>query len=149
MIEAFILRAKQACYVGGGAKSTASRPAAHDLTFQDGDLNYRDSYFGGTDFIGQEVVWQANRAIWAMNYHGRILRDDLLTAVQGGMVIKAALSAMYGQGRFLGGFRYQTQGFAYADHSDGDWQAFTGIEHIFAGGTLAYQLNYHGGLIRD
>lgn len=52
MIEALILRAKAASYVGNGARAAASRPGSHDLTFQDNDLSYRDSYFGGTGFLG-------------------------------------------------------------------------------------------------
>jgi hypothetical protein len=153
MIHAFILRAKAACYVGGGNKAAASRLDAHDLTFHEGALTYCDSYFGGTDFIGQEVVWQDKIAIWAMNYQGRILRDDLISAAQAGDVIKASLAAMYAEGRFLCGFHHNHGGFAYSDQSSGDWRAFTGHETIRPysqrlDAPLAYQLNYHGGLIR-
>ena len=148
MIPNFILRAKAACYIGNGATAAPSRPGAHDLTFSDGDLSYRDSYFGGTDFLGQELVWQAGQPIWAMNYYGRILRDDLLTSAQSGAVIRAALSTLYLQGRFLGGFDHDHAGFAYHDRSEGDWRAFTGQEQILQGQTLTYRLDYHGGLIR-
>lgn len=114
-MDAFILPAKAACCVGHGAAAAASRIESNDLTLQDGDLTYRDSYFGGMDFIGQEVVWQAARPIWAMNYFGRILRDDLMTAVDGGAVIRAALSALCRAGRFPGGLQHSHGAFNYQD----------------------------------
>ena len=53
----FIVKAKAATYVGGGARGAACRPGSHDLEFADGDWSYLDSYFGGRDFIGEEVVY--------------------------------------------------------------------------------------------
>jgi hypothetical protein len=147
-LEAFIIRAKSACYVGDGSSAAPSRKDAHDLTFAEGPLHYRDSYFGGTDFIGQEVVWQDGRAVWAMNYYGRIFRDDLMNGADGGRVIKAALSAMYAEGRFLGGFRHQLDSFTYDDTNTGDYRNFTGVETIAVKSIPAYRLDYHGGLIR-
>jgi hypothetical protein len=147
-IEAFIVRAKAACYIGGGAKVAPSRPGAQDLAFSEGPLSYRDSYFGGTDFLGQEAVWQGSVPVWAMNYYGHILRDDLLDGSGSGAILKAALSALYREGRFLGGFSYQQGGFAYHDESTGDWRSFLGHETISKVGVLAYRLDYSGGLIR-
>jgi hypothetical protein len=144
----FVLAAKAACYVGDGAKASASRRGAHDLTFAQGDWSYRDSYFGGTDFLGQEVVWHRRQPVWAMNYHGFIHRDDLMNGADGGRVIKAALSAMYAEERFLGGFRFVLGKFAYQDDSQGDVGRFEGVETIRVDGIEAYRLLYHGGLIR-
>ena len=53
-LEAVIVRAKAHTYVGGGQKSLAYRPFSHDLQFHEGSFSYLDSYFGGTDFIGQK-----------------------------------------------------------------------------------------------
>ena len=103
-LTAFIVRAKAGTYVGDGEHTSPCRSGSHDLRFTDGEWTYHDSYFGGTDFIGEEVVYFAEQPVWAMNYYGRILRDDLLTAPQAGQMIKASLSRMYRQGRFLGGF---------------------------------------------
>jgi hypothetical protein len=54
-LEAFVVRAKSATYVGGGITAESSRLGSHDLTFESNDWLYRDSYFGGTDFLGQET----------------------------------------------------------------------------------------------
>ncbi len=142
------MRAKAATYVGGGAKIPSCRPGSHDLKFVDGDWVYLDSYFGGADFIGEETVWYAGEPVWAMNYYGYILRPDLITPAHAGHMIKASLSRMYTEGRFLGGFQYHEDDFTYFDTSEGEFSHFTGREWIQREGVKAYELVYHGGLIK-
>ena len=103
-LNAIIVRAKAASYVGGGARTQPSRPGANDLSWSEGEWRYLDSYFGGTDFLGQEVLWREYDPIWAMNYYGQVLRPDLIDGERAGATIKGALAAMYAEGRFLGGF---------------------------------------------
>lgn len=148
-LESFVIRAKAACYIGGGAKVLSSRQGSHDLTYSDGDWAYRDSYFGGTDFLGQEVTWHLGKPIWAMNYYGYILRPELIDSSGTGQMIKTSLSALYREGRFLGGFRLEMGAMVYEDESDGDVGRFVGSERILVSGVLAYRLSYHGGMIRD
>ena len=148
-LHSFIVRAKAATYVGSGAKIPACRPGSHDLKFVDGDWAYLDSYFGGTDFIGEEAVWYAGNPVWAMNYYGYILRPELITPEQAGHMIKASLSRMYSEGRFLGGFQYSEGDFTYYDNSEGEFNHFTGREWIQREGVKAYELVYHGGMIKD
>src|SRR5512138_3093761 len=148
-LHAFIVRAKAATYVGDGEHVAACRLGSHDLRFVDGDWAYLDSYFGGTDFIGEEVVHFGEKPVWAMNYYGRILRADLLTAAQAGQMIKASLSRMYQEGRFLGGFEHAENDLTYVDASEGSVESFHGREFIRRGQEIAYELVYHGGLIKD
>lgn len=145
----FIVAAKRATYVGDGRRAEASRQGSHDLTFASGDYAYRDSYFGGTDFLGQETVWHRGEPVWAMNYYGYILEPALIDAGRAGTTIKAALSAMYAEGRFLGGFRWSGPHGLYEDASDGDTAHFHGHEHILVAGKVAYALDYFGGVIRS
>lgn len=144
----FIVAAKAACYVGDGAAAKSCRLGSHDLGFARADWRYLDSYFGGTDFLGQEVVWHQNEPVWAMNYYGNILRDDLIDAQRAGAVIKQSLAALYGQGRFLGGFEHRVEDFVYLDENSGDVGNFRGLERILLGDTEVYRLDYHGGNIR-
>lgn len=146
-LTAFIVRAKASTYVGGGAKSLPCRPGSHDLEFHEGAFSYLDSYFGGTDFLGQEVVYYEARPVWAMNYYGRILDPARITAAQAGQTIQESLSRMYREGRFLGGFEHETENGTYVDSSEGDVTSFAGAEHIAREGVRVYELLYHGGLI--
>lgn len=148
-LAAFILTAKAACYVGGGGtRSRGSRPGSHDIFFAAGDWSYQDNYYGGTDFIGQEAVWFKNEPVWAMNYHGAILDPTAIDSARGAEVIRAALSAMYRAGRFLGGWTHDHGPYRYTDASEGDVTRFTGLETIARNGRIVYRLPYHGGLVR-
>ena len=147
-LNAFIVKAKAATYVGGGARSPPCRPGSHDLEFHEGAFSYLDSYFGETDFIGQEVVYYDDEPVWAMNYYGRILEPAMITAEEAGRIIQESLSKMYEEGRFLGGFEHDTGNGVYVDTSAGDVASFTGREWITRGGVRVYELIYHGGLVK-
>jgi hypothetical protein len=147
-LEAFIIRAKAKTYVGNGAARPPCRAGAHDIGVEQGSWAYLDSYFGGTDFLGQEVVWHAGVPVWAMNYYGRVQRPDRIDAATAGHVIKQALSALYSEGRFLGGFAISIGPHTYIDQSDGDVGSFSGHEVIEMEREAVYRLDYHGGMIK-
>jgi hypothetical protein len=87
--------------------------------------------------------------VWAMNYYGRILKPEMIAAAEAGSIIKQSLSAMYREGRFLGGFEHDTGDGVYTDTSEGDVASFTGKEWITRQGIRVYELIYHGGLVRE
>ena len=147
-LESFILDAKSATYVGGGKPSAACRTGSHDIGYQRGSWRYLDSYFGGTDFLGQEVVWNDGVPVWAMNYYGRILEPEMIDGAIAGAVIKESLSALYRLGRFLGEFEYDVRQYRYADASKGGVEGFLGIERIYVKDKEVYRLDYHGGLVK-
>jgi len=147
-LEEFIVRAKAKSYAGDGATRPPCRPGSHDIGHEDGDWAYLDSYFGGTDFLGQEIVWHTGVPVWAMNYYGRILRPGRIDAATAGRVIKQALSDLYREGRFLGGFVFPSGLHVYVDRSEGEVASFSGYEVIQMDREAVYRLDYHGGLIK-
>ncbi|MGB3338690.1 MAG: DUF5680 domain-containing protein [Devosia sp.] len=147
-LTAIIVAAKSATYVGDGIKVPASRAGAHDLCWESGDWRYLDSYFGGTDFLGQEVLWRGSEPVWAMNYYGYIKRADLIDGKRAGATIKGALSDMYREGRFLGGFDWTGPHGRYLDRNEGGAGQFRGREAILVDGAEAYALDYFGGLVK-
>ncbi len=144
----FIVRAKAACYAEGGGETISSRTGSHDLFFKDGLYAYLDSYFGASDFIGQEVVYYQEIPVWAMNYYGRILEPEKISGEQTGTIIKQSLSKLYQESRFLGGFEFVVADCTYIDTNRGDVSSFTGQEWILRDAVKVYELDYHGGLIR-
>src|SRR5262249_48598068 len=105
-LNEFIVCAKANSYVGSAKRSLSYRPGSHDIQFHLEAFSYLDSYFGGADFIGQEIVYFHRRPVWAMNYYGRIIFPEMIEAAQAGQIIKTSLSELYKQGRFLGGFEF-------------------------------------------
>ena len=147
-LEAFIVCAKQHTYVGDGQKLLPYRLGARDLQYAEGDWAYHDSYFGESDFIGQEIVYHQGEPVWGMNYFGVILRPDKITAAQAGEMIKHSLSRLYLEERFLGAFAHQEGALRYVDQNEGDVRAFRGKEQISRDSEVVYELVYHGGLLR-
>lgn len=147
-LNAFIVRAKAHSYVGDAKKSLSYRPGSHDIQFHEEPFAYLDSYYGGTDFIGQEVVYFQGEPVWAMNYYGKILAPTLIHAAQAGHIIKVSLSKLYEEGRFLGGFVCEVDDCTYTDTNEGAVESFTGKEWITRQGRQVYELVYHGGLIK-
>ena len=93
---------------------------------------YRDSYFGGQDFLGEEIVWYQEVPVWGENYFGKILRPELYSGAEAGQMIKRSLTEMYQEGRFLGGFRFEWQDVLYSDQSSGGIESFHGTEEILS-----------------
>ena len=147
-LHAFIVEAKAATYVGDGQAASPCRVKSHDLAYVREPFKYLDSYFGGQDFIGEEVVYHQDEPVWAMNYYGIVLKPELISAAEAGRMIKASLSKLYADGRFLGGWEYTLSGLTYHDTSQGDLSRFIGYEWIEQDGVKVYELHYHGGLIR-
>jgi len=148
-LQAFIIRAKSASYVGSGQHLLPYRLGSQDLQFIDGDWAYHDSYVGNSDFIGEEIVYYQRQVVWGMNYFGYILQPDRITSARAGHVIKVSLTRLYQEGRFLGGFEHTIDDLRYVDTNEGDFQLFHGKEWIEREGQVVYELLYHGGLIKS
>ena len=147
-LERFIVSAKAATYAGDSGRVLPTRLDSHDYQHVEGRWAYHDSYVGSADFLGQEVVYLDGRARWSMGYYGYLVRPDLIDAATAGRVVMTALSGLYREGRFLGGWQAAVEGFDYVDTSHGDVVRFTGLEWIERDGERVYELRYAGGLIR-
>jgi len=146
-LQQFVVQAKALTYAADLEPGESSRPQSNDRGFEDGRFRYLDSAVGGTHFIGQELVYLFGEPVWAMNYHGRII-DPSYSPADVGRVIQASLTALYEEGRFLGGFESTLDGFGYVDVNDGDIEEFVGHEIVEFAGRVIYRLRYHGGLVR-
>ncbi|MGD0834297.1 MAG: DUF5680 domain-containing protein [Candidatus Dormibacteria bacterium] len=148
-LERFVVDAKARTYAAGGGSVPSAVPGEYEHGYERGPWRYRDRYVGGADFCGQEVVWHRDVPVWAMVYYGAILRPDAVDAATTGRVIKAALTSLYAQGRFLGGWRMEVDGWRYDDVNSGDVSGFTGEESISLAGDVCYRLWYAGGRTRE
>lgn len=151
VLEKFIVSAKANGWVGarpGGKKISSSRQGSLDITFEDGDFFYQDSFVGLTNFCGQEHICYKGEAIWSQIYYGHIVRSDLIDGSRVVEVLRSALGALYREGRFLGAFEFPHREYVYQDTNQGDFSRFSGQEEIRVKGEVAYRLQYLGGLVR-
>ncbi|WP_246768783.1 DUF5680 domain-containing protein, partial [Salmonella enterica] len=144
----FLLKAKQCTYASSGGITNKVSPfnGAKILEYEEGELFYRDLYFGSLQFSGQEVIYQKGNSVWSMSYSGKcsegispeIIYDFLRQAL-----LKSTLEAPFRGPLTL----YGDNGLRYTNLYTGDIDFFSGHEQIWQDEVLAYQLYYSGGWI--
>ena len=153
MLAKFLIEAKKQTYANGNAAKTASsRNGSNDYRFEriiDGQkMTYHDCYFGGTRFIGEEVVYCEDKVLWGMNYYGVTL-DQNLSEEAMDKALRPALMRV-GEDDILpvrGPKRFVDGDYEYTFDVDGDLENFNGIEEIRKGDKLIYRLRCAGGII--
>lgn len=139
----FLLRAKRATYAGHASEAASQRPAAHEFSYAEGEFSYRDSYYGGCSFYGQEVVCRSGQPIWCMNYGGRTLSDAF-----SGDFLKLALRHGTTDTPYRGPQLFRSSENTYTCDANGGLDWFCGTEAIYYQDRLVYECRFHGGLVR-
>ncbi len=143
----FIMRAKSATWNGDGIASLSYPPGLRDLQYDEPRLAHLDSYFGDTNFLGQEVVWHEGKAIWVMNYHGQIIRPETYGGARAGTTSQVGRQRVYDQGTFLGEHKFELEHSTFHMTTTGDLAAFSGSEWHEIDGDTVYRFDFHGGIV--
>ncbi len=147
----FLIEAKKETYANENVEKVKStRRGSHDYEYIKDNWTYHDTYFGGTDFQGQEVVYrQDDTPIWGMIYYGKTL-DESLSEEAMDKALRPALMQV-GQDDVIpvrGPKEFENQGYQYTFKVTGDLTSFEGEETIEKEGNKIYTLKCHGGIIR-
>ncbi len=147
----FLIEAKKETYANENVEKVKStRRGSHDYEYTKDNWTYHDTYFGGTDFQGQEVVYQQeDTPIWGMIYYGRTL-DESLSEEAMDKALRPALMQV-GQDDVIpvrGPKEFENQGYKYTFKVTGDLTNFEGEEMIEKDGKKIYTLKCRGGIIR-
>ena len=140
---AFRLEANVNTYAAFMNEVDSTRPSSHDFRYENGKYIYHDTYVGGEEFAGEEAVWKAGQAVYAMNYMGRVLSDGF-----SGNFLKEALRAADEKMPYRGPELYQSGEYTYRCKVTGDFTWFQGYEEIFQGNIKVYECVFHGGLLK-
>ncbi|WP_028534989.1 DUF5680 domain-containing protein [Paludibacterium yongneupense] len=148
-LPAFLRRAKQASYAAGGDAATpAPLPDMQQLEFRDGDFSYRDVFAGSTHFAGQEIVYQSERAAWAMSYSGGLAHDvDAALALEVYAFLREALRRQPLDMPLRGPALFGQDGLRYDCRTTGTLECFHGTETIRQGMQTLYTLHFSGGCL--
>lgn len=150
-LRAFLVKAKKGTYADATIeKVSSSRVGSSDYEYGDGKMYYHDTYFGGTRFIGEEVVYMKgqDKPFWGMNYYGNTLDQSLSEEVMD-QALRPALMKV-GEDDVLplrGPRRFVNGEYEYTFTVEGTLENFNGIEEIRKDGKLIYQLRCSGGYI--
>jgi len=139
----FRLEANVNTYAAFMNEVDSTRLDSHDFRYEKGDYVYHDTYVGGEQFAGQEAVWKKGKAVYAMNYAGRVLSDKF-----SGNFLKEALRKADVNMPYRGPEYYQAGEYTYKAKVSGDIDWFQGYEEIYWQNEKVYECYFHGGVLR-
>ena len=151
MIRDFLIEAKKSTYANGTAeKIESNRLGSKDYEYKKGNMLDHDTYFGGTNFIGEEVVYIDNKIYWAMNYYGVTLDENLGEEAMDNALRPALMQVGVYENIIpvRGPREYKNGDFKYTFEVSGDLTNFSGIETIYKNDKKVYELKCNGGLIK-
>lgn len=129
-------------------KVDSLRLGSHDYHFEKGGLVYHDTYFGGTKFIGEEIIYKDEQPVWGMNYRGITLSETMSEGLFDA-ILRPALMAGSGDNIPVRGPKEFVSGdWQYTFKIEGDLSNFTGVEEITKKGEIVCRLLCHGGWIK-
>lgn len=136
----FLLQAKRSTYAAHGPEAAPLRPGSHDFVFEQEIWRYQDSYLGGNNFIGQEIVWHDQVPVWGMNYSGQVIDTPF-----SGDFLKNALMHVQATMPYRGPQLLQNGSWTYHCQADGMVEWFSGREDIYFENKHVYVCQFHGG----
>lgn len=144
----FLDDANKHTYAADGEHSLPSKQDSTDLIFTKNGLTYHDTYFGSKRFIGEEIVYKEDKALWGMNYYGYISDPTLSTEEVYNFLKKALLQTVENDLRPVRGPAYFSDGdWEYINHVSEQKEVFLGEECIHFKKRIVYTCMYHGGEI--
>ena len=148
----FLIEAKKQTYANANVKKAdSSRKGSKDYHYQKDKMIYHDTYFGGTKFMGEEVVYYIDETpIWGMNYYGITIDETLSEEAMDNALLPALMAV--GEDKNVipvrGPKNYKNGEYEYSFLVKGDLDCFEGTETIYKGKTKVYELKCHGGIIK-
>jgi transcriptional regulator with XRE-family HTH domain len=139
----FRLRANVNTYAAFMNEVESTRLDSHDFRYEEGQYVYHDTYVGGEQFAGEEAVWKQGKAVYAMNYLGRVLDEKF-----SGNFLKEALRQANHEMPYRGPEFYQAGEYIYKCKVSGDFSWFQGYEEIYCNDEKVYECYFHGGMMR-
>lgn len=145
-LERFIIAARERTALGQGRRVPPERPGAVEIVYREGGLSYRDSYFGQSQILGQEVVRRAGLPVWVMNYR-IVVRDLGKSGEELAAFLQRAQQARYRDRHLLGEYVFQERDLRYVDRSEGSLDLFQGETLVLRRERELFCMHYCGGLV--
>lgn len=149
ILDNFLREANLSTYANEDVKKVSSlRPGSKDYHFERDNLAYHDTYFGATNFIGEEIVYKDGMPVWGMNYYGFTLNNEISENLFDSILRPALMSGSGDNIPVRGPKEFINGEWKYNFNTDGDLTNFTGLEEIFKNNDVVCRLWCHGGFIR-
>jgi hypothetical protein len=148
-LKEFLVRAHHSTYANIHApKALPLRPDSKDYHFEEGDFCYHDTFFGGKQFLGEEVVYWKGKPFWGMNYYGRGLPVDLPESYFDEILRPALMEEPSARLPVRGPEYFVRVPYEYSfTLIEGDIRSFVAEEKIALNGEIIFITFLHGGII--
>lgn len=146
----FIRKAKLATYAAAGDDASVS-PLLLDtkqLEYREGAYFYRDIYSGMGLFVGQELVYHNDQALWSMVYSGGVHSAVCVDMVNLYQFLRTALLQAPEHLPLRGPDGLNDELWQYRCYVSGSLERFQGEEIILFEEKPVYSLLFSGGLLR-
>ena len=129
------------------AKAPSTRLRSDDYRFEKDELIYHDTYFGARDFIGEEIVYENQKATWGLNYYGFITSATFHEKEVYDILRKALMKKCGDIIPVRGPKEFSEEKWKYVNSVQGNLDRFHGKEEILVDGNSIYECLYHGGYV--
>ncbi len=148
-LRTFLVEAKRGTYAAGGDAGRVPSPfaGARQLEYRRGIWLYRDLYYGGARFAGQETAYVGDTPVWSMVYAGGVPTVAGVTPAAAYAFLRLALLRVTPERPLRGPERWDMEAWHYECAVSGDLMDFEGRERIARDGLEVYALVFAGGAI--
>ena len=153
-LKSFLIKAKKSTYANSDApKIDSTRLDSKDYEYEEiingNKYTYHDTYFGGINFMGEEIVYINDLPVWGMNYYG-VTIDSNLSEEALDKALRPALMQVGTDNTIpvRGPKKYTNEEYLYSFTCNDGLDKFQGTEQIKKNDELVYELHCHGGLIK-
>jgi len=143
----FLLNARTKTYAGAGGKVEPVFKGSDQLEHREGDWLYRDVYYNGKGiFMGLEVVYYQEKAVWSMSYYGNYKG---MSEEEMDKILRKALVENWQNVRIWKKVEWEKDDYKYICQPDfeGSIDELAGEEKILKGDKEIYTLFYAGGIL--
>lgn len=145
----FLNAANKATYANKSApKVASSRIKSEDYHFEKDNLIYHDTYFGGRDFIGEEIVYENEKPVWSANYFGFVLDENISEKDVYDFLRRALMQEYDDVIPVRGPAKFSDGGWTYQFTTSGGLENLAGQEEILLDEKIVYCCLIHEGSIR-
>ena len=148
-LTVFLGEANKSTYANKDApKAVSTRLKSEDYHFEKGGLIYHDTYFGGRDFIGEEIVYKSKKPVWGANYFGFIFDENVGEKDVYNFLRQALMQEYDDEIPIRGPVKFSDGEWGYTFSVKGALGNFAGKEEISLNGRIVYRCFVHGGFIK-
>ena len=145
----FLVAARKKTWASGSGKQSSARAGSEGrFIFEKEGWRYEDEFFGGRRFQGEEIVYENNRPVWGMVYHGGIPgQAGEVNPEEEFEFLKQALVTHSDRARFPGKVNFSEGNRTYLSDFIGSIDWFLGRELVRLKGMITHEVFFTAGKI--